>query len=157
MKLRIMVLMLCGIAGVGASFAFASGGGSHGQNDNCRHAVVFGTASAPQNFTVTVAKSWRRLGLQPGSTLNVSVGSSGQTVRFAGEGCVGTDGTLTVREAELHVMKVHSNGGDGGNGQSTSTTTTTSDHGTTNTTTTNSTPPTTTNGDGPSTTTTTTH
>ena len=155
MKLRMMVLMLCGIAGVGASFAFASGGGSHGQNGNCKHAVVFGTASAPQNFTVTVAKSWRRLGLQPGSTLNVSVGSSGQTVRFAGEGCVGTDGTLTVHEAELHVMRVHSNGGDGGKGQSTPTTT--SDQPATTATTTNDTPPTTTNGDGPSTTTTTTN
>ena len=143
MKLRIIVLMLCGVAGAGASFAFASGGG-HGQNGYCKHAVLFGTMSAPQSFTVTVSRSWRHSSLTPGQTMNVAIGSSGQTIRFSGEGCVGTDGTVTVRQGVLQVARPH--GGDGGQ-----TTTTTANGGTT--TTSGDQPPTTTSGDHPPTTT----
>ena len=146
MKLRIIVLMLCGVAGVGASLAFASGG-RHDQNSFCRHAVLFGTVSAPQSFTVTVSRSWRHSSLTRGQTVNVAIGSSGQTIRFSGEGCVGTDGTVTVRQGVLQVVRP--GGGDNG-GQ---TTTTTSDGGTTTsggdhpptTTNSNDPPPTTTN------------
>jgi hypothetical protein len=141
-KLRIIVLMLCGVAGAGASFAFADGGG-HGRDGNCRHAVLFGTVSAPQSFTVTVSRSWRHSNLTRGQTVNVAVGSSGQTIRLSGEGCVGTDGTVTVREGVLHVVRPH--GGDGGQ-------TTTAGNATT--TTNGDQPPTTTNGDHPPTTTT---
>ena len=143
MKLRIIVLMLCGVAGVGASFAFADGG-RHGQDGYCKHTVLFGTVSAPQAFTVTVSRSWRHSSLTRGQTVNVAIGSSGQTLRFSGEGCVGSDGTVTVHEGVLVVARPH--GGDGGQ-----TTTTTSDSGTT--TTGGDKPPTTTNGDHPPTTT----
>jgi hypothetical protein len=136
-KLRIIVLMLCGIAGAGASFAFADGGKSHGENGRCKHAVVFGTAAAPQSFTVTVSKASRRGNLDAGQVVTVALGSSGQTVRFAGEGCVGTDGSLTVKEAELHVVSPRS-GGDHERGTTTTTsedsTTSSSEAGTTTTT-----------------------
>jgi hypothetical protein len=145
-KLRIIVLMLCGVAGVGASFAFAAGGTAHGRAAWCRHTVVFGTASAPQTFTVTLARSWRHSNLQTGQPTQVTLGTSGQTVRFTGVGCVGSDGTLTVSEAGFQVVQPHKRGGDGGQ-----TTTTTSDGGTT--TSGDDPPPTTTNGDHPPTTT----
>ncbi len=120
MKLKIIVLMLCGAAGVGASYAFASGGGPHGQSTHCRRNVVFGTVSAPQSFTVTVTRSWRRHNApSTGTTLNVTLGSSGQTVRFSGVGCVGSDGTLTVRSAELNAVTPRSGNGDGNGGTTT--------------------------------------
>ena len=103
MKLRIIVLMLCGVAGAGASFAFAAGGKSH-QDGPCRRAVVFGTASAPQSLTVTVSKAWLRPKLG-GQQLKVVVGTAGQTIRFSGPGCLGSDGTLTVNGAMLQVMR----------------------------------------------------
>ncbi len=134
MKLKIIVVMLCGVAGAGASFAFAAGG-SHGPNAPCQRAVVFGTASAPQTLTVTVARSpfrWRSL--PAGKTVNVSIGSTGQTLRFSGEGCLGSDGTLTVRSAVLHAVMPHTGNGDAGKGDDGQpTTTTTTDGGTTTT------------------------
>lgn len=135
MKLRIIVLMLCGVAGAGASFAFADGGKSHGENGWCKHAVVFGTAAAPQSFTVTVSKASRRGNLDAGQVVTVALGSSGQTVRFAGDGCLGSDGSLTVKEAELHVVSPRS-GGDHDRGTTTTTkdSTTTGDAGTPTTT-----------------------
>ena len=145
MKLRIIVLMLCGVAGVGASFAFADGG-RHGQDGYCRHTVLFGTVSAPQSFTVTVTRSWRHSSLTAGQAANVAIGSSGQTLRFSGEGCVGTDGTVTVQQGVFEVVRPRG-GGDGGQ-----TTTTTANNGTT-TTGGDQPPTTTTNGDHPPTTT----
>ena len=135
MKLKIIVLMLCGVAGAGASYAFASGGGdSQGQSSHCRRNVVFGTVAAPQSFTVTVTHSWgHHNGPAAGTTLNVTLGSSGQTVRFSGEGCVGTDGTLTVRSAELHAVTPHTGNGNGDGDHNGGTSTTTSTTGTTTT------------------------
>lgn len=122
MKLKLIVLMLCGVAGAGASYAFASGGDSHGPGTHCRRNVVFGTVSAPQSFTVTVTGSWRHHNApSTGTTLNVTLGSSGQSVRFSGEGCVGTDGTLTVRSAELHAVTPWSGNGEGNGGTPTDT------------------------------------
>lgn len=144
MKLRIIVLMLCGVAGVGASFALASGG-RHADAGPCRHGtVVFGTASAPQTFTVTVSRGFRHSNLTPGQKLNVVLGSSGQTVRFTGVGCLGTDGTLTVREAGFVVVSHRGRGGDGGS--TTTTTTTTTEHTTTTDHTTTTAPTTTSSG-----------
>jgi hypothetical protein len=148
-KLRIIVLMLCGVAGVGASFALASGG-RHADAGPCRHgSVVFGTASAPQTFTVTVSRGWRHSNLTPGQKLNVVLGSTGQTVRFSGVGCVGTDGTLTVREAGFVVVSHHGRGGDGGSTTTTTATTTettTTEHTTTTDHTTTTAPTTTSSG-----------
>lgn len=123
MKLRIIVLTFCAVAGAGASFAFASDGKGGRDGSPCQRAVVFGTAAAPQSFTVTVTKKWFQSPVKPGQTLKVDVGSTGQTVRLAGVGCLGSDGTLTVREAELHVMQQH--GGNEGGTTSTSASTTT--------------------------------
>ena len=47
MKLKIMVLMLLGVAGVGASFALAEGGKHNGP---CKWAHVFGTVSGPRTL-----------------------------------------------------------------------------------------------------------
>lgn len=132
MKLRIIVLMLCGVAGAGASFAFAAGGKSH-QDGPCRRAVVFGTASAPQSLTVTVSRAWFRPRLA-GQQLKVVVGSAGQTLRFSGAGCIGSDGTLTVSGAMLQVTR-QGGGGEGGRGGTTSTTDTTTTESTPTTTT----------------------
>ena len=113
MKLRIIVLTFCAVAGAGASFAFAADGKGHRDSGPCQRAVVFGTASAPQSFTVTVTKKWFQSQVKPGQTLTVDVGSTGQTVRLAGVGCLGSDGTLTVREAELHVLPQRGGGAGG--------------------------------------------
>lgn len=121
MKLRIIVLLLCGVAGAGASFAFAAGGKSH-QDAPCRRAVVFGTASAPQSLTVTVSRAWFRPKLA-GQQLKVVVGSAGQTIRFSGPGCLGSDGTLTVKGAVLQVTP-QGRGGTTTTTESTPTTTT---------------------------------
>ena len=91
---------------------------------------------------MTVSRGWRHSNLTPGQKLNVVLGSTGQTVRFTGVGCVGTDGTLTVREAGFVVVSHHGRDGDGG--QTTTTTTTTTATTTTEHTTT--TAPTTTSG-----------
>jgi hypothetical protein len=128
-KLKIIVLLLCGVAGAGASFAFAAGG-SHAPNAHCQRALVFGTASAPQTFTVTVARSFRQRTLPAGKNVTVSLGSSGQTLRFSGEGCLGSDGTFTVRSAVLNAVTPRTGNGGGDNGHTTTTTTTT-DGGTT--------------------------
>lgn len=122
MRLRIIVLLLCGVAGAGASFAFAAGGKSH-QDGPCRRAVVFGTASAPQSLTVNVTKAWYRPKLQ-GQQLKVVVGSAGQTLRFSGAGCIGSDGTLTVSGAVLQVLRQRG-GGDGAGTTTTESTPTT--------------------------------
>ncbi len=147
MKLRIIVLMLCGAAGEGASFALASGG-RHAADGPCRHgSLVVGTASAPQAFTVTVSRGWRHSNLTPGQKLNVVLGSTGQTVRFTGVGCVGTDGTLTVREAGFVVLSHHGRDGDGGQTTTATTTaTTTTEHTTTTAPTTTNAPTTTSSG-----------
>jgi hypothetical protein len=108
-KLRIIVLVLCGVAGAGASFAFAAAGKPHPAKP-CRRAVVFGTVSAPQSLTVSVSKAWFRPKLA-GQQLKVVVGSAGQTIRFSGPGCLGSDGTLTVKGAVLQVTTTSGNGG----------------------------------------------
>ena len=113
MKLRIIVLTFCAVAGAGASFALAADGKGHRDGVPCQRAVVFGSASAPQSFTVTVTKRWFQSQVKPGQTLKVDVGSAGQTVRLAGVGCLGSDGTLTVREAELHVLPQRGGGAGG--------------------------------------------
>ena len=121
MKLRIMVLMLFGVAGVGASFALAEGGKHDGP---CHWTHVFGTVSGPQTFTVTTSKSREHGNVKPGQVVTVTLGGSSQTVRINGLGCVGTDGTVTVREAVLHAMPT-ATPGDGDHKTTTTTTTTT--------------------------------
>lgn len=123
MKFRYAMVLLVALAGFGASFALADGG--HGENNgtgNCKHGGVVGTLSAPQSFTVTIVKANGQSGFTAGQTVTVNVGTPGSQVRLAAEGCIGTDGTLTVHEAELHARNPNaSNHHDGDhNGQSTS-------------------------------------
>jgi hypothetical protein len=137
MKFKYVLVTLVAFAGFGASFALADGG--HGENGpgngNCKHGAVLGTLSAPQSFTVTIVKANGQSGFSAGQTVTVDVGGSGSQVRLAAEGCIGTDGALTVHEAELHARNPNAANHEDGdhNGQSTneqtsSTGTTTSAH-----------------------------
>ena len=122
MKFRYAVVTLVAFAGFGASFALADGGHGQNGNGNCQHARVLGTLSAPQSLTVTVLGTNSQSGLTAGQVVTVDVGTQGSQVRLAAEGCVGTDGTLTVHEAELHARNPNATSHDGGgdhNGQST--------------------------------------
>jgi hypothetical protein len=139
MKLRYVLIMLVAAAGFGASIALADDGHSNGGGGkgDCHHSVVFGSV-APQSLTITVTKANDRSGFTAGQAVTLSVGGQGQQVRVAAEGCVGTDGTVTVHELELHVRndgagnKGHEHGGTTTD-QTSTTSTTTADGGTTTT------------------------
>ena len=104
MKIRILLLMLAGVAGVSASYALANDGNGHNGHDqkattgSCERGAVFGTASGPQTFTVTVKHAGEHSSLAPGQVVTVTVGSSGQTVRVAAMGCV-NGSSVTARSA----------------------------------------------------------
>ena len=105
MKIRIMLLMLAGVAGVSASYALANGGNGHdghGQKTtttgSCQRGAVFGTASGPQTFTVTVTKAGEHSTFAPGQVVTVTVGQSGQPVRITALGCV-NGSAVTARSA----------------------------------------------------------
>jgi hypothetical protein len=138
MKLRYVLTVVAAVAGFGASLALADDGhrGDRGKGD-CKKTAVVGFATAPQSLTLTVDRANGRSGLKNGQVVTVAVGASGQRVRVLAVGCVGSDGTVTVREAELHAANPPKSrkGHDGG-----STTTTTESSSTTTTTTSTSTP-----------------
>ena len=129
MKLRYVLIVAAAVAGFGASLALADNGhrGDRGKGD-CKHGVVSGFASAPQSLTLTVSRANDRSGLKNGQVVTVAVGAQGQQVRVIAEGCVGTDGTLTVRGAVLQAAnpKPGKKGGrDGDHGGTTTSATTT--------------------------------
>jgi hypothetical protein len=111
MKLKIVLLALIGAAGATSSFALADSG-HHGRghtngkkDQGCKKAVVFGTAAAPQSFTVTVTHADRHSPFHNGDVVTVSLGAQGQTVALTGVGCA--DGsTLQAGTALLHVRMV---------------------------------------------------
>lgn len=116
MKLKILIVTMLGVAGIGASFALANGGKDHGRRDattsttNCQHTVVFGTAAAPQSLVVTVQKSnWKNSPYAPGQVVTVAVGASGDTVNVIALGCA-NGSTLTAKGAEIHVARDHHHG-----------------------------------------------
>lgn len=115
MKLRILLLVLVGAAGVGASIALADSG-KHGRHadtsttttgttttPSCQRAHVLGTASAPQTFTVTVTKAGEHSSFAPGQVVIVTVGAAGQTVWVNAEGCA-TGSALTAHEVGVHAV-----------------------------------------------------
>ena len=111
MKLKIVLLALIGAAGATSSFALADSGHhgrghTNGKKDQaCKRAVVFGTAAAPQSFTVTVTHADRHSPFHNGDVVTVSLGAQGQTVAVSGVGCA--DGsTLQANTALLHVRMV---------------------------------------------------
>jgi hypothetical protein len=124
-KLKALFVAAVAVAGFGASYALAGDGHGHdsaASAKSCRRSGVLGTVAAPQTFTMTVTRAGRRSSLVEGQVVTVAVGTDGQQVRLLTEGCVGTDGTLTVRGAVLQARTPRSNDG---------TTTTTTDSGTT--------------------------
>jgi hypothetical protein len=150
MKLKIVLLALIGAAGATSSFALADSGHGRGHTDGkkdqaCKRAVVFGTAAAPQSFTVTVTHANRHSTFQKGDVVTVSLGAQGQTVAVTGFGC--SDGsTLQAGTALLRVRMVsddgkghHHPGGSTTTSNTTTSDTTTSDSTTSDSTTSDST------------------
>jgi hypothetical protein len=103
-KIKLMALLLAGTAGLGSSYALANdGNGHHGHdqkaaNGSCQKAAVFGTASGPQVYTVTVTHSGWNSSLAPGQVVTLTVGQSGQPVHIAALGCV-NGSSVTARSA----------------------------------------------------------
>jgi hypothetical protein len=139
-KLRILMLVLVGAAGVGASIALADSG-KHGRHTDtstvttgttttptCQRSHVIGTAASPQTFMVTVTKSGEHSSFAPGQVVTVTVGAAGQTVRVNAEGCA-TTSALTAREVEVHAMSTNPVTTTGTTWTSTTSTATTKDHG----------------------------
>ena len=74
---------------------------------------------------MTTFKSREHGTVKPGQVVQVALGGSNQNVWFNGLGCVGTDGTVTVREAVLHAAALR----DGDHMTTTTTPTTTTTRG----------------------------
>jgi hypothetical protein len=132
-KLKALLVTLVAVAGFGASYALAGDGRGHdsaASAKSCRRSGVLGTVAAPQTFTMTIMRAGRRSSLVEGQVVTVAVGADGQQVRLLTEGCVGTDGTLTVRSALLQARTPRSHDGT----TTTDTTTTDGDGGGTTTT-----------------------
>jgi hypothetical protein len=143
-KLRILLLVLVGAAGVGASFALADSGkhglhsdtsttttgttttGTTTTNPSCQRTHVLGTTSSPQTFTVTVTKSGEHSSLAPGQVVTVTVGAAGQSVRVNAEGCA-TGSAVAAKQVEVHAVRTASTKTT--STTTTSTTTTNKDHG----------------------------
>jgi hypothetical protein len=122
-KLKVFLITVVGVAGLGSSIALADGGhhdATKTTTNHCTRAEVHGTL-APQTFTVTVQKANRHSGFKSGDTVTVTVGGTGDTVVLSAGGCA--DGsTLTARGAVLRVSH-----GEGRHHESHDTTTTTSE------------------------------
>ena len=139
MKLRILLLMVVGAAGVGASYALAATSNHGGRHDStvstgttttpsCQRAHVFGTTSAPQTFTVTVGKSDQHSSFAPGQVVTITVGGSGQAVVVAAAGCA-NGSTLTAKVAQVAAFRPMTTMTTTTATTSTGTTTTTGWHG----------------------------
>ena len=128
MKLKALLLVAFAAAGVGASIAVADNGKGNEQGDNhgCRAVEIFGTV-APQTFVITVTHGGKQ-GPATGSTVTVTIGGTGQTVRANVNGCTngGGAGTTTTTTSSTTVRSV-----DLRASQTPSTTTTTTTESTT--------------------------
>lgn len=144
MKLKFVLLALVGAAGTMASLALADSGHKGREqatkDRQCTRAVVFGTAAAPQSFTVTVTHAGRDSQFKQGDVVTVALGTQGQKVAITGFGCA-TGSTLNAGLASLRVLEPRhpettTNGktGDGHHGGATTTATTTTSDATTTTT-----------------------
>lgn len=107
MKFKAMLLVVCAAAGIGASIAVADGGkgNDQGNGEGCRGQHISGTVG-PQTFTVTVTKAEGKGSLAPGSTVVVTIGGAGQTVRAIVGACMGVKGTTTTTTSGLTVRSV---------------------------------------------------
>lgn len=113
MKLKALLLVAFAAAGVGASIAVADNGKGNDQGDRhgCRAVDISGTV-APQTFTVTVTHAGKHSSIAPGSTVTVTIGGTGQTVRAKVNECSPSSGTgtttttsTTVRSVDLKAMQ----------------------------------------------------
>jgi hypothetical protein len=132
-RLKVFLITVVGLVGLGSSIALADGGhhdGAKTTTNHCTRAEVHGTL-APQTFTVTVQKANRHSGFKPGDTVTVTVGGTGDTVVLSAEGCA--DGSaLAARGA---VVRVWDGKGHHGHDTTTESTTTSQDTTTAETTT----------------------
>jgi hypothetical protein len=107
MKLKVTILAAVFAAGLTASFALANDG--HGKGDDqgkkagkCTEVHLRGTA-APQTLAVTLDKASKKLDAAAGTTIQVALGATGQTVRIDAQACQVVSGTSTVLQIrELH-------------------------------------------------------
>src|SRR5438093_6719250 len=110
MKLKIMLLLAAFAAGAYASLALADEGKKSTTSDGgkCREVHISGTV-APQTLAVAVDKANAKSLIAAGTTLNLAVGATGQTVRIKAEACAtgtGTALTLTVKQLQLRPERV---------------------------------------------------
>jgi hypothetical protein len=110
MKLKIMLLLAVFAGGVYASIALADEGKKSKRSDagNCQEVHISGTV-APQTLAVAVDKASSKSLIAAGTTLNLAVGATGQTVRIKAEACATGTGTalvLTVKQLELRPQRV---------------------------------------------------
>jgi len=107
MKLK-MLLFAVFAAGFAASMAFAGDGkkNDHGKPGRCHEVHLSGSVAA-QSLAVTLDKGSNKSGLAAGSTVTLTLGGTGQTVRVNVQACnTAADGAaaqLTVRGLELKV------------------------------------------------------
>lgn len=116
MKPKALLLVALAAAGAWASIAVAGNGhgkpnGSFrgwGHGRGCRAVNISGTAG-PQTLVITVSHAGRRAPAN-GSTVTVTIGGAGQTVRAdvgecTGRTGTGTTATTTVRSVDLIAVK----------------------------------------------------
>jgi hypothetical protein len=110
MKLKLLLVVAAGLAGLGASYALAASTdkepGNHDGNDrNCRPVHLHGTMASPSSFVITVQKGSRDV-FTTGQVVTVTLGGAGQTVIADAESCMtgtGTSSTLTTKHVNIHV------------------------------------------------------
>jgi hypothetical protein len=107
MKLKALLLVALGAAGVGASMAVADNGtgNDQGKGHGCRGQHISGTVG-PQTFTITVTKAEHNGSIAPGSTVVVTIGGTGQTVRATVGRCSSANGTTSTSTSTLTVRSV---------------------------------------------------
>ncbi|HEY4413235.1 MAG TPA: hypothetical protein VGN06_09585 [Gaiellaceae bacterium] len=134
MKFKAMLLVVCAVSGVGASLALADNGNGQGdghgdQGKSCRAQHISGTVG-PQTFTITVTKADRHGSIAPGSTVTVTIGGTGETVRANVGGCTTSNGTTTTSTLTVRSVDLEANSVEPGehHGTTTTTATTTTTH-----------------------------
>jgi hypothetical protein len=141
MKLKAVLLVAFAAAGVGASIAVADTGKGNDQGQEhghgCRALHVSGTI-APQTFVITLTHGVKT-GPSTSSTVTVTIGGAGQTVRATVEGCTSAPGgtakaptSASARSVVLMAVRTPTTGehtgGDDHRGTTTTTTGATAAH-----------------------------
>jgi len=102
MKLK-MLLLVVFAAGLTASLAFADETKPKDKASACKNVHLQGTI-APQSLAMTVTHAGPKDAVATGSTVNLTVGTTGQTVRINVEAC-SAGGAFTVKHLELTPQK----------------------------------------------------